>query len=123
MTAMSLRTSLSLAALCFIAAAPTIHAQDDTLVARALAIHNRVIKLDTHVDFNPSFMSDMPPNYTTGLHNQVDLPKMRAGYNGIFFSIYVGQDELTPAGYQRAYEADVAKFDAVHKLAEKMAPG
>jgi membrane dipeptidase len=122
MTAMSLRTSLSLAALCFIAAAPTIHAQDDTLVARALAIHNRVIKLDTHVDFNPSFMSDMPPNYATGLHNQVDLPKMRAGYNGIFFSIYVGQGELTPAGYQRAYDADIAKFDAVHKLAEKMAP-
>jgi membrane dipeptidase len=47
---------------------------------------------------------------------------MKAGYNGIFFSIYVGQGELTPAGYQRAYEADVAKFDAVHKLAEKMAP-
>ncbi len=119
---MSLRVSLSLAALCLMTAAPTIHAQDDALVAKALAIHKRVIKLDTHVDFNPSFMSDTPPNYVTGLHNQVDLPKMRAGYNGIFFSIYVGQGELTPDGYQRAYEADVAKFDAVHKLAEKMAP-
>lgn len=119
---MPLRVSLSLAALFLMTAAPTIHAQDDALVARALAIHNRVIKLDTHVDFNPSYMSDTPPNYVTGLHNQVDLPKMKAGYNGIFFSIYVGQGELTPAGYQRAYEADVAKFDAVHKLAEKMAP-
>lgn len=116
------RVSLSLAALLFVTAAPTLHAQDDALVARAHAIHNRVIKLDTHVDFNPSSMGDTPPNYATGLHNQVDLPKMKAGYNGIFFSIYVGQGELTPAGYQRAYEADVAKFDAVHKLAEKMAP-
>jgi len=104
------------------AAVPNLHAQDAALVAKARAIHERVIKLDTHVDFNPSSMSDTPPNYATGLHNQVDLPKMKAGYNGIFFSIYVGQGELTPAGYQRAYEADVAKFDAVHKLAEKMAP-
>jgi membrane dipeptidase len=119
---MPLRVSLSLATLFFMTAAPTIHAQDDALVARAHAIHNRVIKLDTHVDFNPSSMGDTPPNYATGLHNQVDLPKMKAGYNGIFFSIYVGQGELTPAGYQRAYEADIAKFDAVHKLAEKMAP-
>jgi len=104
------------------AIATTTHAQDDAIVARAHAIHDRVIKLDTHVDFSPSSMSDSAPNYVTGLHGQVDLPKMKAGYNGIFFSIYVGQGELTPAGYQKAYEADVAKFDAVHKLAEKMAP-
>ena len=116
------RLRLSLATLLFMAAVPNLHAQDAALVAKARAIHERVIKLDTHVDFNPSSMSDTPPNYATGLHNQVDLPKMKAGYNGIFFSIYVGQGELTPAGYQRAYEADVAKFDAVHKLAEKMAP-
>ena len=120
---MPLRLRLSLLALCCLAAAPAARAQDDALVAKAHAIHDRVIKLDTHVDFNPSSMSDTPPNYVTGLHNQVDLPKMKAGYNGIFFSIYVGQGELTPAGYQHAYEADVAKFDAVHKLAEQMAPG
>jgi membrane dipeptidase len=119
---MQLRVSLSLATLLLATAAPAIHAQDEALVARAHAIHSRVIKLDTHVDFNPSAMSDTPPNYVTGLHNQVDLPKMKAGYNGIFFSIYVGQGELTPAGYQRAYDADTAKFNAVHKLAEKMAP-
>lgn len=105
--------------------APVAGAQeiDPALLAKARAIHSRVIKLDTHVDFSPSQMQDAPPNYATGLRQQVDLPKMKAGYNGIFFSIYVGQsDDLTPAGYQKAYEADVAKFDAVHKLAEKMAP-
>lgn len=119
---MPLRLRLSLIALCCLVAAPAAHAQDDALIAKAQAIHNRVIKLDTHVDFNPSSMSDTPPNYVTGLRNQVDLPKMKAGYNGIFFSIYVGQGALTDSGYQHAYEADVAKFDAVHKLAEKMAP-
>jgi membrane dipeptidase len=113
---------LSLVAISCAVAAPTAQSQDDALVARAHAIHDRVIKLDTHVDFSPSSMSDAAPNYVTGLRGQVDLPKMKAGYNGIFFSIYVGQGELTPAGYQHAYEADIAKFDAVHKLAEKMAP-
>ncbi|HVZ49272.1 MAG TPA: membrane dipeptidase, partial [Gemmatimonadaceae bacterium] len=96
---------------------------DAALVARARAIHDRVIKLDTHVDFEPTLMGDTPPNYVTGLRRQVDLPKMKAGYNGIFFSIYVGQsDDLTPAGFTRAYDADIAKFKAVHKLAEQMAP-
>ncbi len=104
--------------------ASAIGAQDDpALIAKAKAIHDRVIKLDTHVDFDPSNMSDTPPNYVTGLRRQVDLPKMKAGYNGIFFSIYVGQsDDLTEAGFKRAYDADIAKFEAVHKLAERMAP-
>ncbi|MCC7195886.1 MAG: membrane dipeptidase [Gemmatimonadaceae bacterium] len=120
---MSNRLSLSLAILGIAAAAPAMRAQDAALVAKAKAIHDRVIKLDTHVDFDPSNMRDEPPNYVTGLRGQVDLPKMKAGYNGIFFSIYVGQsDDLTQAGFDRAYDADVAKFEAVHKLAERMAP-
>jgi membrane dipeptidase len=122
---MRLRFHSSLiAVLATVVAAPVLGAQDDpALVARARAIHDRVIKLDTHVDFDPSNMSDTPPNYVTGLRRQVDLPKMKAGYNGIFFSIYVGQsDDLTEAGFKRAYDADIAKFEAVHKLAEKMAP-
>lgn len=117
-------TAALTAALMAALAAPSARAQDEpALVAKARAIHDRVIKLDTHVDFDPSNMSDAPPNYATGLRRQVDLPKMKAGYNGIFFSIYVGQsDDLTEAGFKRAYDADVAKFEAVHKLAEQMAP-
>ena len=95
---------------------------DAALVAKAKAIHERVIKLDTHVDFSPGNMSDMPPNYVTGLRGQVDLPKMKAGYNGIFFSIYTGAGPLTPEAYEAAWKTDVDKFEAVHKLAEKMAP-
>jgi membrane dipeptidase len=113
-----LAVALALAAPLGLAAAQ----QDPAILARAKAIHERVIKLDTHVDFSPNNMSDTPPNYVTGLRTQVDLPKMKAGYNGIFFSIYTGQDSLTPSAYQRAWDADVAKFEAVHKLATKMAP-
>jgi len=118
-----LRRRATAALVLFLAGLPLAAQQPDAaLVAKARAIHDRVIKLDTHVDFDPGAMSDTPPNYVTGLRRQVDLPKMKAGYNGIFFSIYVGQDSLTPSSYKRNYDADVAKFEAVHKLAEKMAP-
>jgi membrane dipeptidase len=35
---------------------------------------------------------------------------------------YVGQGPLTPEGYDNAYRQAVAKFDAVHRLTEKIAP-
>jgi membrane dipeptidase len=111
-----------LAALLALSTASALAQQDPQIMARARAIHERVIKLDTHVDFSPANMSDTPPNYVTGLRGQVDLPKMKAGYNGIFFSIYTGAGPLTPEGYEAAWKTDVDKFEAVHKLAEKMAP-
>lgn len=121
---MTSRTLRLLAAASLVAAPLAAQQPDAALIAKARAIHDRVIKIDTHVDFDPGNMSDTPPNYVTGMRRQVDLPKMKAGYNGIFFSIYVGQsDDLTPAGFQRALDVDIAKFEAVHKLAEKMAPG
>ena len=104
---------------------PALQAQNDSaIVARARAIHARVIKVDTHVDFEPRVMTDTTPNYVTGQGSQVDLPKMRnGGMNGVFFSIFVGQsDDLTDAGFARARATDVAKFEAVHRLAEKLAP-
>jgi membrane dipeptidase len=113
---------IRLAAMAAIAVS-SVHAQQDPqIMARARAIHDRVIKLDTHVDFSPNNMSDTPPNYVTGLRTQVDLPKMKAGYNGIFFSIYTGAGPLTAEGYEAAWKTDVDKFEAVHKLATKMAP-
>src|SRR5690242_21664890 len=89
-------------------------AQQD-LVARARAIHERVIALDTHNDIDPrTFTADC--NYTMRLTTQVNLPKMKeGGLDASFFIAYVGQGELTPAGYDAAYKAAVAKFDAVHR--------
>ena len=96
---------------------------DAALVDRAKGIHARVIKLDTHVDFSANVMSDTPPNYVTGLPRQVDVPKWRMGFNGIFFSIYIGQaDDFTAEGYARAHASNIALFEAVHKLAGKLAP-
>jgi membrane dipeptidase len=96
-------------------------AQPD-LVARARAIHDRVITLDTHDDIDPqTFTADC--NYTMRLTTQVNLPKMKeGGLDASFFIVYVGQGELTPAGYDTAYRAAIAKFDAIHRLTEQIAP-
>jgi membrane dipeptidase len=95
---------------------------DDALVKKARAIHERVIALDTHNDISPAdFTAER--NYTQDLANQVNLPKMIAGgLDASFFVVYVGQGPLTPEGYDAAYKEASAKFDAVHRLTEKIAP-
>jgi membrane dipeptidase len=120
---MSIRIRLIVAAVCVagLAAVAAPQAQQD-LVARARAIHDRVIALDTHNDIDPqTFTADC--NYTMRLTTQVNLPKMKEGGLDVsFFIVYVGQGELTPAGYDGAYRAAVAKFDAIHRLTEQIAP-
>jgi membrane dipeptidase len=104
-----------------IAVAAVPHAQQD-ITARARAIHDRVIALDTHNDIDPqNFTASC--NYTMRLTTQVNLPKMKEGGLDVsFFIVYVGQGDLTPAGYDNAYRAAIAKFDAVHRLTEQIAP-
>ena len=113
-----------------ILAGAIVHAQgEQDLTARARAIHERVITLDTHNDIDPENFT-RGCNYTMRLTNQVNLPKMKEGGLDVSFMIvYVGQsnppqvaDAFQPAGYDRAYKAAVAKFDAVHHLTEEIAP-
>lgn len=96
------------------------------LVVRARGIHERVITLDTHVDINPAnFTAER--SYGTRLETQVNLPKMaEGGLDAAFFVVYVGQtagpDAFTPAGYDAAYAQAIRKFDAIHHLANVLAP-
>ena len=104
-------------------------AQEPDLVARARAIHERVITLDTHNDVEPNNFT-RGCNYTMPLTTQVNLPKMKAGGLDVSFMIvYVGQssppqvaDAFQPSGYDRAYKSASAKFDAIHHLTEEIAP-
>src|SRR5262247_1392472 len=113
------RASLAFAAAAGLAA--SLHAQSD-LVARARAIHQRIITLDTHNDIDPrNFTTDC--NYTMRLTTQINIPKMiDGGMDVSFMIVYVGQGPLTPEGYDNAYKQAVAKFDAVHRLTENIAP-
>jgi len=118
---MSIRTRLVTIVTALLAAGSAPNAQQD-VIARARAIHDRIIALDTHDDIDPrNFTTEC--NYTMRLTTQVNLPKMKeGGLDASFFIVYVGQGELTPAGYARAYRAAVEKFDAIHRLTEQIAP-
>src|SRR5690349_11142766 len=102
--------------------ASLIGADDDALVKKAKAIHEKVITLDTHDDIEPgNFTAEK--NYTQALPTQVNIPKMTAGgLDAVFFVVYVGQGELTPEGFDKAYKSASEKFDAIHRLTEKIAP-
>ena len=106
---------------------PPAGAKDDAaLVAKARAIHDRVIALDTHNDINPSnFTAER--NYTQDLGNQVNLPKMfKGGLDVSFMIVYVGQNRtpegFTAAGFDNAYKQASEKFDAIHRLTKELAP-
>jgi membrane dipeptidase len=99
---------------------------DAALIARAKAIHERVITLDTHNDISPTNFQ-WSRNYTIDLGNQVNLPKMKAGGLDVsFFIVYVGQssapDAFEQAGFDRAYESALEKFEAIHRLTKVLAP-
>ena len=96
---------------------------DDAATAAARPIHDRVMTLDTHVDIDPGNFLPGELNYAQRLNTQVDLTKMEeGGLDAVFFSIYVGQGPLDSAGFARAYAQDTAKFNAVHRLTEQLAP-
>jgi membrane dipeptidase len=103
--------------------------RDDALVKKARSIHERVIILDTHVDFSPENLTGQA-NYTQRLDTQFNLPKMiEGGLDGLFFIVYVGQtreiqnpNAFKPAGYERAYDKAIEKFDAIHHFVRELAP-
>ena len=95
---------------------------EDSLVAKAREIHERVITLDTHCDISVKNFTDSI-NYTQDLTSQVTLPKMKkGGLDVAWFIVYTGQDSLNTGGYERAYANAMSKFDAIHKLVNDIAP-
>lgn len=93
-----------------------------TLEERAQQIHDSIITIDTHVDFNVDNFTDSI-NYTQNLDTQVNLPKMDAGGLDVaWLVVYTGQDSLDAEGYAKASQNAMAKFDAIHRLCEEIAP-
>ncbi|HRH42938.1 MAG TPA: dipeptidase [Pyrinomonadaceae bacterium] len=92
------------------------------LIEKAKKIHAEVITLDTHNDINTSNFTEKV-NYTQNLSTQVNLPKMRdGGLDVSFMIVYTGQGEISEEGYKRAYANAIDKFEAIHRLTEKIAP-
>ena len=108
------------------AAAPAAQSPDNAaLVARARGIHDRVITLDTHVDISPQQLhGSVHLTIRSGSSTQVNLPKMEeGGLDAAFLIVYVGQNaSFTAEAYARAYQQAIEKFEAIHRLAEEIAP-
>lgn len=96
--------------------------ENDELLTKAKQIHEKVITIDTHADINVANFTPSK-NYTMDLDTQVNLPKMKAGGLDVaWFIVYTGQDELTPEGYEKAYENAMSKFEAIYTLVNDIAP-
>ena len=102
-------------------AAP-VQETEAALVARARAIHERVLTIDTHDDIPLDFATaDVDPGVRGA--RQVDLPKMEeGGLDAGFFVVYVGQTERTPENEAQAKADAMTKFEAIHRMAEEMYP-
>ncbi len=98
-------------------------ADEAALIAKARKIHSEVITLDTHVDIDIKNFTEAV-NYTQRLPTtQVDLPKMKeGGLDVAWLIVYTGQGDLDDAGFQKAYQNAIDKFDAIERLTKKIAP-
>ena len=85
-------------------------------------IHEKIITIDTHDDINVKNFT-ASTNYTQRLSTQVNIPKMEeGGLDVAWLIVYTGQDSLNAAGYEKAKANAMAKFDAIHRLCEEIAP-
>ena len=93
---------------------------EDELLARARAIHERVITIDTHVDIPPDFGTDAyDPLKAKPPGQQLDLPGMESGgLDAAFFVVFVMQRERNPAGYARAMADAFVKYSAIRRMTD-----
>ena len=102
---------------------PACAQTDAEILARARAIHDRVIAIDTHVDIPPDFATDAYDPMRTKPGQQVDLPGMeRGGLDAAFFIVYVPQGERNPAGHARAIADAFVKFAAIRRMTDLKHP-
>ena len=120
---MKMRTHLILLGFTFIiSCGEKTQLSENELLEKARNIHQNTITLDTHNDIDVRNFTDSV-NYTQRLETQVNLPKMEEGGLDVsWLIVYTAQDSLTPAGYLKAGENAMAKFEAIHRLCDSLAP-
>jgi len=85
-------------------------------------LHNSLLTIDTHVDIPETFATDAVDPGARGSY-QVDLIKRREGnLNAVFYIVYVGQTERSPAHYQQAVASARNKFEAIHRMTDELYP-
>ena len=100
---------------------PAQAAGANDLEARARAIHEAVLTIDTHADIPYDFAT--PAVDPLDADRQVTLQKMtEGGLDAAFFIVYKGQGPRTPEGYRAARDSALIKFDAIHRMVEALYP-
>ncbi|MGB5554797.1 MAG: dipeptidase [Flavobacteriaceae bacterium] len=109
-------------ALVVVSCSETKKKAEESTEEKANRIHQKVITIDTHDDINVNNFTDSV-NYNQRLNTQVNLPKMvEGGLDVAWFIVYTGQDSLTSENYVQAEANAMAKFEAIHRLCENIAP-
>ncbi|MEN1785355.1 MAG: dipeptidase [Bacteroidota bacterium] len=98
--------------------------EEDKLVEEALAIHDRILTLDTHADtplrmIEPGFdMAERHDPKETG--SKVDYPRMKeGGLDAIFFAAFVAQDIRDDPGHERAKALCLQMIDSIVTSTER----
>jgi len=99
-----------------IAQAQTAASHDLRTETGLRAFHESLLTIDTHVDIGHEYASvHLDPGGFSWA--QVDLPKMRAGgLDAAFFIVYVGQGEVSEAGFASARQAAEDKYIAIDRM-------
>jgi membrane dipeptidase len=94
------------------------------LVARAHAIHDRVLTVDTHTDIPLNFATDAYDAMKPGpVDQQWHIPEMvDGGLDATFLIVYVPQGPRTTAGYAEALAGAFTKFAAIHRVTDVQYP-
>lgn len=109
-------SSRLLAATILSLAAGSASAQDVLADAEVMALHDRLLTLDTHVDIGSGYgTTTLDPGVVNTA--QVSLPTMRVGgLDAAFFIVYTRQGELTEEGYGDAKEAAEEKYRGIVRM-------
>lgn len=100
-------------------------ATDEQIAAKARAIQEAILTLDSHVDIAGELYAT--PDLDPGVDHpelRCDLVKMtQGGIDGVFLAVYVRQSsELNAETYAEAQRIADGKFDAIHRLTQSMYP-
>lgn len=96
---------------------------EDALTAKARAIHDKVLTIDTHVDIPFDFGDRYDMMKPGPRRQQAHLPTMiSGGLDAPFLIVFVEQEERTTAGYARALSQAFNKFASIRKLTEETYP-
>ena len=115
------RLAIAIASILAISACQVAQAPP-SVEARARALHDRILTVDTHCDTAFGLLradwkigDRHEPGPRAG--GKVDLPRMReGGLDAEFFAAFVGQGPLTPEAYARAKEGALRAVEAVREM-------